>query len=526
MPSVKFPDGSKINFPEGTDQETISRVSAEHWAKVQGGAEKRGPQQLTQGTAQESGGLLGDIGNLAVQAGSGVMEGVASLPGLPVELASWAKGVPLEGSNLEGWGAQGWTDFARRNIGEISAPPPTDEAQRIFRKGGQFLGGGAATGGILGGLRGAVAAGVPSLTALGGSEVGRTADQLIPETTGGYGEVVGALAGGLAPGLLKGELTSGIRNAPSIDDLRAKADAAYKAADQQGVIVGQPAMQRLASDTKSMLANESFHPRQAPDVAAALDVIRKSAGNNATFAHLDKVLRGIAGNAAGSIKPSEARLGTMVVQQIDDFMDSLTPADLKMGDAAKAAAALKEARATWSKMRKAELIDDAVDKARLDASATGTGGNLENRIRQRLKAIYQSPKLRRGFSKPELALMRKAIEGGPVENTLRWFGRSFSPSTGALQGFGALSASGMAGMFIHPVFGLVPAAGLGAKALAEGLASRNASRVSAAVRAGAATPPTTMQRANQVMLEMQRRAKLAGQSAAPAIPGSVNSRQR
>jgi len=35
MPSVKFPDGSKINFPDGTDQETMNRVSAEHWAKAQ-----------------------------------------------------------------------------------------------------------------------------------------------------------------------------------------------------------------------------------------------------------------------------------------------------------------------------------------------------------------------------------------------------------------------------------------------------------------------------------------------------------
>lgn len=520
MPTVKFPDGSQINFPDDTDPAEVQRVSAQHWASVEG----KKPKAPAQQQVNQDGGLLGDIGSLALQAGSGIMEGAASLPGLPVELASLARGIPVDQSNLEGWGAKGWTDFARRNIGEISAPQPTTELGRIARKGGQFLGGGAATGGVLGGLRGAVSAGVPSVTALAGSEVGRTADTLLPELTGGYGETAGAIVGGVAPGVLKGQLTSGIRNAPSIDDLRAAANADYTAAKQAGVIVGQPAMQRLASDTKTMLANEAFHPKQAPNVKAAFDVIRQSAGDNATLTHLDKVLRGIAGNAAASKVPSEARLGMMVVDQIDDFMDNLKPADLKLGNSQAAVEALKRARATWSKMRKAELIDDAVDKARLDASATGTGGNLENRIRQRLKTIYQSPKLRKGFSKPELALMRKAIEGGAVENFLRWTGRSFSPSTGALQGFGSLGASGMAGYFIHPALGLVPAAGLGAKSLAEALASRNASRLSAAVRGGTLPQATPAQRASQILLEMQRRGQLAGQAAAPTIPATVNTR--
>ena len=457
----------------------------------------------------------GGAAGLALQIGSGAMEGLASLPGAPVEIASYLKGVPLEGSNLEGWGAKGWTDFVRRNVGEISAPEPTNEAERVFRKGGQFLGSG---------LVGGPSAMVPSLTALAGSEAGRATDGA--GLTGGYGEVVGGIAGGLAPGLTKGQLTSGIRKAPEIDELRAKANAAYKAAENEGVIVGQGAMQKLAVDTKNTLAKEAYHPKQAPDVAAAWQVIKEAAGDNATLQHLDKVLRGVAGNAAGSIKPSEARLGSILVDQIDDFMDNLKPTDLKAGNSAKAVAALKEARATWAKMRKAELINDAVDKARLEAAASGTGGNLENRIRQNLKSIYTNKKRSRGFTKEEMSLMRKAIEGGSAENFLRWFGRSFSPSTGALQGLGSLGASGLASVFVNPGFALVPAAGMGAKAIAEGLAGRNASRLSSTVRAGAAAPATSASRVQQLAEELNRRAMLAGQSAAPTVPATVNTRQR
>lgn len=35
MPTVELPDGTQIEFPEGTDQATINRVSAETWKKVQ-----------------------------------------------------------------------------------------------------------------------------------------------------------------------------------------------------------------------------------------------------------------------------------------------------------------------------------------------------------------------------------------------------------------------------------------------------------------------------------------------------------
>lgn len=522
MPTVQFPDGSEIEFPEGTDEDTINRVSRETWESRQ--SEFSAPQQ-------QDGGLLGDAGELALQAGSGIMEGVASIPGLPVELASWAKGIPVEGSNLEGWGAQGWTDFVRRNVGEISAPAPQGEAGRIFRKGGQFVGGGLAGGGLLGGIKGAATSFLPSSTALVGSEAGRTADTLAPELTGGYGEAVGAIAGGLAPGVMQGQLTSGIRSAPSIDDLRATADAAYDVADKSGVIVGRNAMQRLANEVENLLANEAYHPKQAPSVSAALGVISKSAKNNATLKHLDKVIRGLTGNAAMSKVPGESRLGSMVIDKIDEFMENLTPQDLAVpaniaSGPAGAVEALKAARSMWHRMRKAQMIDEAVDKARLEASSSGTGGNLENRIKQNLKSILLNPKKIKGFTKPERALIRKAVEGSNPEKFLRWFGRSFSPSTGALQGLGTLGTSGLAAMFIHPGLAMVPAAGMGAKAMAEALATRNASRVSAAARGGPLTTPTTTQRANQILLEMQRRAKLAGQSAAPAIPGSVNTRQR
>ena len=81
MPAVKFPDGSKINFPEGTDQETMNRVAADHWAKSQGGAQAAPevPQEQMRAEADaavkkeyKDSGFLYDLGDSARNMASGV----------------------------------------------------------------------------------------------------------------------------------------------------------------------------------------------------------------------------------------------------------------------------------------------------------------------------------------------------------------------------------------------------------------------------------------------------------------------
>ena len=95
MPSVKFPDGSKINFPEGTDQETMNRVAADHWSKAQGGLQPAPevPQEQMRAEAdaavkkeyQSAGPLydLVDVGRQAVKgiplAGGLMDEGIATM---------------------------------------------------------------------------------------------------------------------------------------------------------------------------------------------------------------------------------------------------------------------------------------------------------------------------------------------------------------------------------------------------------------------------------------------------------------
>lgn len=43
MPTVELPDGTEIEFPEGTDAATINKVSGETWAKIQSGGQQSAP---------------------------------------------------------------------------------------------------------------------------------------------------------------------------------------------------------------------------------------------------------------------------------------------------------------------------------------------------------------------------------------------------------------------------------------------------------------------------------------------------
>lgn len=140
---------------------------------------------------------------LWAQFGGKVIEGAASLPGLPID-AMVAGGnfirrqfdapeVDLNDTIAKDWGGQGWWKAAQRNIpglDKVQVAAPTNDAERLAQKGGLFFGGALPFG----------AAGMlPTATAVGGSEVGRAVDQAAPEYTNSYGEAVGALAGSLAP---------------------------------------------------------------------------------------------------------------------------------------------------------------------------------------------------------------------------------------------------------------------------------------------------------------------------------------
>jgi hypothetical protein len=99
MPTVELPDGTEIEFPEGTSQATINKVSADTWAKSQGNAPAKSPQEQMRAQADAA------AQKEYQQAGFGydlVDVGRQAIKGIPLAGGLMDEGVALASSALGG----------------------------------------------------------------------------------------------------------------------------------------------------------------------------------------------------------------------------------------------------------------------------------------------------------------------------------------------------------------------------------------------------------------------------------------
>lgn len=342
------------------------------------------------------------------------------------------------------------------------------------------------------GLR--MAASGASGAALGGADAAVRSEGDMEHT--GKGALIGALLGGAGPavaagaGRLAGALAGKVRPgepAPSIDQLRGSANAAYKAADDAGLVISQPAVTSAVDDLGRIAADAGFHPRIHPKVAAALDAVAEAKAGPQSLERMDQYRR-ILKSAASSSEPDERRIASALIDALDDKLSALTPKDVIAGNAEEGVAALTKARELWSRMRKSELVAEALEKAERRAASTGSGGNLENAIRQNVRAILDNPRKARLFSAEEREAMETVVRGSAGQNFARLVGK-LSP-----QGNGLMAALGIGATAMNPLMAAAPAAGFVGKKIAEGATNRNAALVDALVRNGGplAEPPLSL----------------------------------
>lgn len=352
--------------------------------------------------------------------------------------------------------------------------------------GGTALGGIAAKGG-LSFLNGAKAT-LPSMVGRGAAEgaaygaaygagEGEGLDGRIEK--GVEGAAFGGLLGGATGAIGRigaGKVDQAI---PTADELKSLGGQAYKAVDDAGVIVKPEGLQNLAATVKNDLAEFGYHPDLQPRVGTVLAELDKISSGPATFSGVD-TLRKITSAAGSSQDPSERALAGKIIGRIDDYMTGLTPDDVIGGNVDQAATAITQARDYWSRARKSELVEKAVNSAELRAASTGSGGNADNATRQNLRKIVEKG---RGFTSEEKAALEKVIRGTPTQNALRLAGK-LSP-----QGNGLMAALGIGGTMVNPAVGALALGGMGAKAAADAMTTRNTQVLQALIRNGGKSAP-------------------------------------
>lgn len=281
-------------------------------------------------------------------------------------------------------------------------------------------------------------------------------------------------------------LSKQIRNAPlTADQLKEVAGAAYDTAEAAGVVINPSNYGNFVARFSRRISREGIDRQLHPAATRVMERIAEAAegGRPITLKEMD-TLRQLAKDARSSQNAGERRLGKIIVDELDDYVDNLSSANLISGDAKVASAALRTARDAWSRYRKSETIQEAVEKAGIRAGQF-TGSGFENALRTQFRQIAMNTKRMRGFSKEEQEAIKKVAMGGKLDNAMRMLGK-FAPTgvvSAAISGGGGYAVGGPAGAVAVPLLGA--AARRGATKLTE----RNVIKADELIRRGVPAPP-------------------------------------
>lgn len=396
------------------------------------------------------------------------VEGITGLPAMLGDAANSTINLGIRGVNdvagTEIPYLQKPTQMVQQGLEAVGAPKPESMTERIISYPSRALASIVPTG-----MLGNVAKTGPEAV----QGLGQLADGMIPQAagavTGGVAQgataevtdnpilqFLAALGGGAIGGAVAGRMTApAAEPIPSTGEVKASAKQAFKAAEDAQAILKPDPLVRLQQQVTQDAADFGYHPALQPRIGAVLQELERVSKDNITTKGM-MTLRKIAQNAAKSTDPSEQALGSQIIGRIDDMMATLAPEDVLQGNADEAASAWAQGRDLWNQFRKSETVDKAMEKADRAAQSSGTGGNTDNALRQKIKAILDSDKLRRGFTSDEIGQMEAIVKGAPLTNAGRLVGR-FSPTAGYLPaafGVGSTLVGGGSGAVL-PILGLL-----------------------------------------------------------------------
>ncbi len=216
-----------------------------------------------------------------------------------------------------------------------------------------------------------------------------------------------------------------------------------------------------------------------PKSARVAQLVDEAAQTNQPipFSAVDQ-LRRKAGVAAGDVmNKTDQALGMKAITGLDDMVKGLTPEQVASGNPEELVKNIGLARDIWAKMSRSQLIDDAIGAGETYVSGSGSG------IRNKFAAILRNPKLRRGFSEPELEAIRKVANGSIPAKMLQMAAGGIGniAAMGGGVGLGA-SLGGVPGAILGGAAGTAVAGGL--RKASDALTMKNAEVVRALIASG------------------------------------------
>jgi hypothetical protein len=454
---IKMPDGKVVAFPADMPDDEIKAL-----------IESKYPKEVKAANAPKKT-LASEAVDYASQGISGVNEGMYNLAGFPVDaLNDFVIGPAMAGINAVAGTDMKPSDkpflgskMIKETLAPTIAPPSDDMGKQIVRRVGEEVGAAFIPG-----------VGLASKSAKAGAVIGNTLKGAVGSGTGAavaeqvfpgnpLAEFAGQVIGGGVTGALGGMKRARAGVAPTAEDLKLMKEVAYKQSDALGVKYTPKSYQGMAANVDAAVKADNISPTRHPKAFSFVEDMKTRGTNGMTMTELDQLRQEVRRDLLRSSDEAERHFGKVIIRQIDDYIAKAGAGDVSSGSASDAAGAITKARELNTRYRKTELIEDAIYDAGLDAASAGSGGNINNSIRQQLKRILKNDTDRAAFTADEIKEMELVVKQGTGEELLRLVGR-LSPS-----GNGLMALLGLIGTVANPSLVAIPAAGLMAKTAAD-----------------------------------------------------------
>ena len=271
---------------------------------------------------------------------------------------------------------------------------------------------------------------------------------------------------------------------PTIEQLRGVSRQIFDEVDNAGITIKPNIYRGLLRRIRSQTERNGLDAVNTPQASRAIQRLEELADGDATFRSLDQI-RETAQVAAGNLQNrKEAALGSQIIDSIDQFLNTV---DSNLVQGGNVGNRVKVARELWGRARRSEMIDQAVDRAKEQASG------FENGIRIQFRQILNNQKKRKFFNSDEIEAMQRVVRGTPAANLYKFLGR-MAPNEGQATNFlgasigvgGGAGAGSLIGGPGGAAVGAVvlPAIGKVSRDLSQRLTRDNAKLANKVIRAG------------------------------------------
>jgi hypothetical protein len=199
-----------------------------------------------------------------------------------------------------------------------------------------------------------------------------------------------------------------------------------------GVNIAPTAMTDLANAARTKAQSLKYDPDTDKVVREALDLFAKKANNPISYDMLEefrKSIRDLPYSEGGGKRgtPKQRAIVKALDDAIDDFMDGLTPTQTTSGDAASAAALIKQAREVRGRGYKTQTIELAFKKATDASQRLDNPKEFLPALRSEFGKIADNERKLSKFDKPTQDLIKQVAKGTVTQKSLMGLAK-LSPS--------------------------------------------------------------------------------------------------